>query len=69
MTISSVGWTAVAPLSRAFDDASPSPGTGVVYLEDPQRIVIRKRGIIWRGICCFAAGSKQIPRQTELASE
>ena len=25
------------------------------------RIVIPKRGLFARGICCFAAGSKQIP--------
>jgi hypothetical protein len=29
--------------------------------ENRHRIVIPKRGIIARGICCFAAGNKQIP--------
>ena len=27
------------------------------------KIVIPKRGFIARGICCFAAGSQQIPRR------
>ena len=29
----------------------------------PQSIVIPKRGVMARGICCFAAGRKQIPRR------
>jgi hypothetical protein len=29
-------------------------------LKLPQSIVIPKRGFVARGICCFAAGSKQI---------
>jgi hypothetical protein len=33
------------------------------------KIVIPERGIIARGICCSAAGKKQIPRQVNLASE
>jgi hypothetical protein len=31
--------------------------------ETPKELVIPKRGIVARGICCFAAGSKQIPRR------
>jgi len=35
----------------------------VVQFESPQGIVIPKRGIFARGICCFAASGKQIPRR------
>jgi hypothetical protein len=35
----------------------------VVQLKAPQTIVIPKRGIVARGICCFAAVGKQIPRR------
>jgi hypothetical protein len=35
----------------------------VVQFSNPQGIVIPKRDIFARGICCFAAGSKQIPRR------
>jgi hypothetical protein len=35
----------------------------MVQFENFQGIVIPKRGIFARGICCFAAGSKQIPRR------
>ena len=34
----------------------------VVKFENAQTIVIPKRGIVARGICCFAAGNEQIPR-------
>jgi len=36
--------------------------TVVVHFENPQEVVIPKRGIFARGICYFAAGGKQIPR-------
>jgi hypothetical protein len=34
-----------------------------VQFRNLQRIVIPKRGFVARGICCFDAGSKQIPRR------
>lgn len=37
--------------------------TVVVHFENPQEVVIPKRGIFARGICYFAAGGKQIPRR------
>lgn len=36
---------------------------GISGVENPPRIVIPKRSIFARGICCFAAGCKQIPRR------
>ena len=32
-------------------------------LESPRNDVIPKRRLVARGICCFAAGKKQIPRR------
>jgi len=37
--------------------------------ENPQNIVIPKRGIVTRGICCFAAGRKRISSPMNPASE
>src|SRR5450755_3213721 len=37
--------------------------TIVMRFETPPRIVIPQRGVVARGICCFAAGKKQIPRR------
>ena len=42
---------------------SDAEGKVVVQFETPLRIVIPKRGMVARGICCFAAGSKQVPRR------
>jgi hypothetical protein len=41
----------------------------VMRLKITKGIVIPKRGLFARGICFFAAGSKQIPRRINLASE
>jgi hypothetical protein len=35
----------------------------VAQFETPIRLVIPQRGFVARGICGFAAGTKQIPRR------
>ena len=37
--------------------------TVAVQLENPQEVVIPKRGMFARRFCCSAAGSKHIPRR------
>jgi hypothetical protein len=50
-------------LQRAKNAKASAGFAPLLEFDKPQRIVIPKRGLVARGICCFAAGNKQIPRR------